>query len=151
MIRLARARSADYPNIEFVAADVREWDFPAEGFDCIASIATLHHLPLVPMLKKMRDALNPAGVLAVLDLYRAASVSDLLVSAAAVPLSIGMRLVKRGRLREPKEVRDIWAEHGRHDIYLTMGEVRTACAAILPGAKVTRHLLWRYSIIWKKP
>src|SRR2546423_12311609 len=46
MIRLARERSAKCPNIEFQAADVLDRSLPVEDFDCIASIATLHHLPL---------------------------------------------------------------------------------------------------------
>jgi hypothetical protein len=29
--------------------------------------------------------------------------------------------------------------------------VRDACEAELPGAKVRRHLLWRYSVVWRKP
>jgi hypothetical protein len=24
-------------------------------------------------------------------------------------------------------------------------------ARVLPGARVTRHLLWRYSLVWRKP
>ncbi len=32
-----------------------------------------------------------------------------------------------------------------------VGEVREVCRAVLPGAVVRRHLLWRYSIVWRKP
>ncbi|HVS20901.1 MAG TPA: class I SAM-dependent methyltransferase, partial [Pyrinomonadaceae bacterium] len=46
MIRVARSRSAEFPNIEFHVADAILWNFPATHFDCIATIATLHHLPL---------------------------------------------------------------------------------------------------------
>ena len=43
-------------------------------------------------------------------------------------------------------------EHGATDVYLTPAEVRDACAeAGLRGAKVRRHLLWRYSLVWRKP
>ena len=48
------------------------------------------------------------------------------------------------------ELRAAWDEHGRHDSYLTLSEIRKTCADILPGASVTRHLLWRYSLVWKK-
>ena len=46
--------------------------------------------------------------------------------------------------------RAAWDEHGRHDSYLTLSEIRKTCADVLPGASVKRHLLWRYSLIWKK-
>src|ERR1051325_8688953 len=42
MIGLARERSARFPNIAFEVADVLTRELPAETFDCVASIATLH-------------------------------------------------------------------------------------------------------------
>jgi hypothetical protein len=56
-----------------------------------------------------------------------------------------------GRLAEPAELRRAWEEHGRTDRYLTLAEVRAACARALPGARVRRHLLWRYLIVWRRP
>jgi hypothetical protein len=61
-----------------------------------------------------------------------------------------LRLVKTGRLRESTEARVAWDEHGRGDSYITISQVRRTCAKLLPGARVRRHLLWRYSIIWRK-
>jgi ubiquinone/menaquinone biosynthesis C-methylase UbiE len=57
MIRLAREHSVFYPNIDFQVADVLEWPFPEAAFDCIASIATLHHLPFESLLLEMKAAL----------------------------------------------------------------------------------------------
>ena len=68
-IRVARSRSADSPNLEFHVADATLWDFPAAHFDYIATIATLHHLPLRAMILKLKAALKPGGVLIVLDLF----------------------------------------------------------------------------------
>jgi ubiquinone/menaquinone biosynthesis C-methylase UbiE len=150
MIGLARERSARFPDIDFRVADVMTVELPAERFDCIATIATLHHLPVEEMLPKMKGALKPGGVLLVLDLFQAEGLSDAAASALAVPLSLGLRLLRRGRLRPPREVRRAWDEHGRHDTYLTLAQVREVCARLLPGAQVTRHLLWRYSVVWKK-
>src|SRR5260221_7750131 len=70
MIRLARERSRQYANSEFQVADAVLWEFPVDHFDCIVSIATLHHLPLEAMLTKMTDALSVNGVLLILDLYQ---------------------------------------------------------------------------------
>jgi ubiquinone/menaquinone biosynthesis C-methylase UbiE len=150
MIRVARERSAQFPNIDFRVADVLELELPAERFDCIATIATLHHLPQATVLPKLKSALKPGGVLLVLDLFQAEGLFDAVRGALAVPLSVGLRLAKHGRLRPPREVRRAWAEHGRHDSYLTLAQVREACAELLPGAVLTRHLLWRYSVVWKK-
>ena len=150
MIGLARERSAQFPHIDFRVADVMVLELPAEKFDCVATVATLHHLPTAEVLLKLKGALKPGGVLLVLDLFQAEGLSDAFLNALAVPVSLGLRLVKRGRLRPPRAVRRAWDEHGRHDTYLTLTQVREVCAEVLPGARVTRHLLWRYSVVWKK-
>jgi 2-polyprenyl-3-methyl-5-hydroxy-6-metoxy-1,4-benzoquinol methylase len=150
MVRVATSRSEGYSNIEYRVADVMEVDLPGEQYDCIASIATLHHMPMDAILRKMKAALRPGGTLLVLDLYEAQGWADRLPNVLALPVNIVLRLVKQRRLRESREVRAAWEEHGRSDRYLTLGEVRRICAEVLPGAKVKRHLLWRYSIVWRK-
>jgi hypothetical protein len=47
-------------------------------------------------------------------------------------------------------LREAWEEHGRGDTYASLNQVRQVCAGLLPGAKIKKHLLWRYSIVWKK-
>jgi ubiquinone/menaquinone biosynthesis C-methylase UbiE len=150
MIGVARERSALFPHIDFRVADVLAQELSAESFDCVATIATLHHLPVAEALSKFKRALRPGGVLLVLDLFQTEGLFDAAASALAVPLSMGLRLTRHGRLLPPREVRRAWEEHGRHDSYLTLAQVRELCAEMLPGAEVTRHLLWRYSIVWKK-
>lgn len=151
MIGLAARSSARFANIDFRVADVLTMELPPGRFDCVATIATLHHLPFAEVLPKIERALRPGGVLLALDLFRGEGLSDALSDALALPLSLGLRLVRRGRLLPPREVRRAWAEHGRHDSYLTLAQVREVCAGLLPGAEVRRHLLWRYSLVWKKP
>ena len=151
MIRVAQEQSASFGNIEYQVADVLKLDLPFAHFDCIVSIATLHHLPFDLMLEKMKTALKPSGVLLVLDLFKAESVSDYALSNPAIPWNFALRLWKQHRLRPPREARAAWAEHGRTDIYPTLSQVRHSCASVLSGARVTRHLLWRYSIVWNKP
>jgi SAM-dependent methyltransferase len=194
MIRIARAQSAHLADIDFQIADVMSYDLPPETFDCIASIATLHHLPLREILLKMKAALKPGGVLLILDLFepikwhgrtdrdserhppdrdsakhghpardsrpgrachnQTASVReglcDTLLNFLAMPVSVSLRVIHHGRLLPRREVRDAWAAHEKHDIYPTMNEVRALCADILPGAKIRKHLLWRYSVVWQK-
>jgi SAM-dependent methyltransferase len=150
MIQVARERSDGYSNIDFQVADVTMWEFPVAQFDCVASIATLHHLPLAETLTRMRDALRAGGVLVVLDLYQEEGWADLLTSAVATIVHKVLFLLRTGRLTEPRAVREAWAEHGQHDSYLTLAEIRRICASVLPGARVRKHLLWRYSITWSK-
>ena len=148
MIRIAAERSAHYPNIDFHAGDVMDWCFSPGQFDCIASIATFHHLPLEQVLPKLKKALKPGGVLLILDLFKAEGPADLVSSALALPVHLALRWLRTGRLQSPRRVREAWEAHGQHDSYLTLSEARRAYGALLPGAQVRKHLLWRYSVIW---
>jgi ubiquinone/menaquinone biosynthesis C-methylase UbiE len=150
MIRVAQERSAQFSNIDFRVADFLELELPAETFDCIATIATLHHLPMKETLARMKNALKPDGVLLVLDLFQPEGLHDAFRSALALPLSLCLRMLRHGRLTAPREVQRAWAEHGQHDSYLTLSQLDEVCAEMLPGAEVRRHLMWRYSIAWKK-
>jgi len=151
MIRVARERSKQHPNIEFVGGDVMAREFADGEFDCVATLTTLHHLPAGRALRKIARALRPGGVFVCLDLYRRSSVGGLLLDCAAYPASLLLSLSKTGRLRPPREVREAYAEHGRTDAYLTLPQVRRVCAEVMPGAVVRRHLLWRYSVVWQRP
>ncbi len=144
MIRVAQARSGGFPNIEYQVGEVMAMAFPAGSFDCIASIATLHHLPLPAVLQRMKEMLKPGGVLLALDLFEAEAqrLPDLLRSAVA------LRLL---RLRTSPAARAAWAEHGRTDRYVRVSDVRQLCRDLLPGAVVRKHLFWRYSLVWRKP
>ena len=189
MIRIARAQSAHLSNIDFQIADVMSFVLPPESFDCIASIATLHHLPLREIFLKIKAALKPGGVLLVLDLFEPIKwhghpapdskfrpdhdsegdgrdsragrpahdqsiregLFDTFLNLVAIPVSVSLRLIHHGRLLPRREARAAWAAHEKHDIYPTMTEVHALCSEILPGAKIRKHLLWRYSVVWKKP
>jgi len=94
--------------------------------------------------------LKPGGVFVCLDLYQRSTLTDLLFDGVAYPASIFLRLIKTGRPRPAREVREAYAEHEKTDTYLTLPQIERTCADILPGALVRRHLFWRYSIVWKK-
>ena len=151
MIQIAQARSAGCANIDYRVADALSWDWPVEHFAGIVSVASLHHLPLAEILPRMCAALRPGGVLAVLDLFSSAGPRDRLLDALARPASAVLSLLKNGRLRESPEGLAAWDAHGQHDAYLSLAEIRQACAGILPGARVRRRLFWRYSLVWRKP
>ena len=151
MIRVARARSSQFENLEFQLADAMTWDFPRSHFDFVCSIATLHHLAQRELLMKIKDALKPGGVLAVLDLVQSDSLVERMCDVVGLGVSGSLRLLHNGRLKPPAEVRKAWEQHGKHDSYLTMGQVRALADEILPGSSVTRCLLWRYMLVYQKP
>jgi SAM-dependent methyltransferase len=139
---LARARAGHArPNLSFVEGDVMNNGFADGSVDFIASIATLHHLPLAPALERFTQLLRPGGVLAIIGLYRLSTVSDFIYGCAAKPVSGWLRATRGGEpivapIRDPDE---------------TLGEIRAAVERVLPGADFERRLLFRYSLIWKKP
>lgn len=154
-VEVARARSRSHPNVKYTVADANSWRFPEKAFGCVSSITTLHHLPLVPTLASMAGALRPGGTLVVLDLYRAHGAADYLAGVVGLPASKAIRLAKTGSLLDRQhtpEVHRAWEEHFATDVFPTLTEVRDDCAeAGLRGSRVRRHLLWRYSIVWRKP
>lgn len=150
MITAAQQQSAACANITFEVTDVRERALPPASFDCIVTIATLHHLPFAETVETLKAALRVGGTLAVLDLYQQESPAEYALSVLAFPLNLALCLLKTGRLRPPREVRAAWEAHGRTDRYLTLTQIQRLCTASLPGAVVRRHLFWRYSLLWRK-
>lgn len=146
MIEVARERSVRVPNIEYVVADATTAHLPEGSFDCVASVATLHHMPLRAMLCRLRKTLRPGGVLLILDLDDSTGWRNLPRNALAW-------WARRWVRRQPpsKELALAWADHGRAERYPRFAEIRALAAELLPGARVIRHLEWRYSIVWTKP
>lgn len=168
MIRVARKRSEGIENLEFQVADAMRWELPQEKgvqqehdlkeqefpqghFDFVCSIATLHHLEQRELLLKVKDALKSRGVLVVLDLVESSGLVERMMDVVGFGVSAGLRLLNNGRLQPPPEVRKAWEQHGKHDHYSTISQVRTLADEILPGAVVKRCLLWRYLLVYKKP
>ena len=149
MIRAGRSRSSQFRNLEFQLADAMTWDFPRSHFDFICSIATLHHLPQRELFVKIKHALKPNGVLVVLDLVASNSLAERTMDVFGFGVSSGLRLLHNGRLRPPAAVRAAWEQHGKHDHYSTVSQVRALADEILPEANVRRHLLWRYSLVFR--
>ncbi|HVL67787.1 MAG TPA: class I SAM-dependent methyltransferase [Vicinamibacterales bacterium] len=141
VLSVARALSTGVANISFAEADILSWA-AGDGYDFVSMIAVLHHLPFEAALERAAALLRPGGVLAILGLDRPRSVLHAAVrSVLAVPVS-GCYRITRGYApveaptREPE---------------LTIGEIRRRAAAVLPGAVIRQHVLWRYSLVWRKP
>ena len=141
MVSHARSFPNLDPRIVFVEGDVMTHPFPADSFDFITAVGTLHHLPLRPALARFRDLLRPGGVLAVIGLYRHSTLADFALDAVAVPTSWILRAVHG--YSDPPMRKQMPRE--------TLREIRGASEALLPGAMIRRLLLFRYSLIWRKP
>jgi ubiquinone/menaquinone biosynthesis C-methylase UbiE len=144
MIRVARSRSTQFDNVEFLNADAMTATFPAQHFDFVCSIATFHHLQQRELLLKIKEAVRQGGVLMILDLVQ----SETLIEC--VPDVVALGMIHNGRLQPPAAVRKAWEEHGKHDSYSTLNDIRALADEILPGAIVRRHLFWRYSLLYQK-
>jgi SAM-dependent methyltransferase len=151
MLAAARRRCAGLANVELACADALVHPLAPARFDAIASVATLHHLPLAAMLARLRDALAPGGVLLVLDVVAERTAFEVARSALAAPLNLLGRLATTGRLRPSVQARAAWDAHFATDRFPTVAEVRAAAAELLPGARVRQHLFWRYSLVWRRP
>lgn len=150
MIRVARQHSIDYHNIEYSVADVMEMDLPSGEFDCIVMIATLHHVPIDQILTRLKQALRPEGVLIIHDLLTPSGIFDRATDLIRIPVSMATTYVRTGQFWPSREVRRAWAEHGKHERYLTRVDVMAMRDQYLQGAYVKHHLLWRYTLVWRK-
>ncbi len=150
MIKVAKQRSTQYPNIDFQVADILKWEFPTEQFDAIVSIATVHHLPLPLLLPNLKTALKPGGQLVILDLVEHENIFERLSDFIAVPLNWIFKTFKNRQIKPSPEAAAAMREHLRTDKYLTQRQARRIYTNSLPGTLVRKHLFWRYSASWNK-
>ncbi|AXB48354.1 class I SAM-dependent methyltransferase [Amycolatopsis albispora] len=139
---IARARElTDDDAVSFVEGDFLTTGLAA-GYDFLCSVTAIHHMDFHAALTRMRDLLRPGGTLVVVGLAREASPADWAAWVAAAPIVRITKLVRRAGgppglpVAEPP---------------LSYAQVRTAAARLLPGVRYRRHLLRRYSLVWRKP
>lgn len=150
MIEQAIQRSKPFINIKYQIGNYLETKFEEESFDCIVSIATVHHIPFEVFIKKVKKELKSNGRLVVLDIYRTKTFEDFVMSLLSFPLSKLYKLIYNQKITESKKYRAIWKKHCNEDVYLTIKEVKEYCQNYLPDSRIQRHLFWRYSLIWTK-
>ncbi|MFI6813647.1 class I SAM-dependent methyltransferase [Nonomuraea sp. NPDC050328] len=142
--RLAVERFAGDPGVAIVRTgfDGRE---PGRRWDAVTLVAVLHHLPLVPTLRELRECLVPGGRLVVVGCYRQDGAGDLFAALAAVVANPVVGLLKHPRraVATPAHMAAPVAEPRE-----TLGEIRAAAARELPGARIRRRLFWRYSLVY---
>ena len=152
---LAAAADGAPPNLPLHLAALRTADLPDGHYDAVLSSAVLHHLPLADALPRMARWVRPGGVLAAVALPRVDLPRELgvEVAAAVAHASLGVTFAA---LR-PLTGADLFRPGTTHDAMpmaepdLTVREVRTEAARLLPGARVRRLLFWRYLLVWRRP
>jgi SAM-dependent methyltransferase len=139
MIALARART--HARMTFIEADFLAHDFAAASFDFVCANTSLHHMDFAAALTKATSILRPGGRLAVIGLAADKSVQDRLAGVPGVPVALLYRAIyRKGESGAPIMDPD-----------LSWREVRAEATRLLPGVRYRRHLLWRYSLLWRKP
>ncbi|HSE37011.1 MAG TPA: class I SAM-dependent methyltransferase [Blastocatellia bacterium] len=150
MIRVAGEQASPSQCVSFICGDFMRDSFGNEAFDCVVSIATLHHLDLEAAVRRMAGLVGPGGLLVVHDLRSDAGMWDRVRSVFGVAARAWAAMVGGGQLWERAEVRAAWAAHGLGERYLTMREVECWAQALLPGSRCVRHLQWRYTVVWRR-
>jgi SAM-dependent methyltransferase len=131
------AAAGETPGVRYVHADVRELDLG--GYDFVSCIASLHHLPFAATVERLRDALRPGGVLAVLGIARP-TLRDLPFGAVAfLPNRVRILLGPDGDAPPPPF----------KDPELTLRQTRALVRELLPGARLRRHLYFSYSLVYQ--
>ncbi|MEV4890701.1 class I SAM-dependent methyltransferase [Nonomuraea sp. NPDC055795] len=138
-VELAREQPGE---IDYIVGDFLTHPFEPASFDVIASVATLHHMDAAAGLARMRELLRPGGVVAVVGLARSTMPGDLPRDLAGMAVGMVHRAVK-GHWVHPSPM--VWPPP------VTYSRMRELAAEILPGSRYRRHLLLRYTIVWRKP
>jgi len=149
---LCDARSANVSErpITYVEGDVLRYVLSEESFDYIAVVASLHHLPLRQALVRFRCLLKSGGVLAVVGLYRLQTIQDFGFAAVARPTSQVLRWV-HSRSAQAERPQGSLKDPPIREPAETLREIGDAFTSLLPGGQFKRHLLFRYSFVWRKP
>lgn len=149
MVRMARERGHDLPNVAFIEADFLDYPFDEASFDFIASNTAIHHMDFEVAIEAMTRLLRPGGQLAIVGLAQNSTWEDWLYGAAGVPVNMALGAA-HGLLRAvgregpgPGQPVD--------EPTMTWNEVYAAATRLLPRAEFRRLVLFRYFLTWRKP
>ena len=121
-------------------ADVLESPLEANRYEVISTLATLHHVPLEPALRRLAAALAPGGTLLVLDLWTTRGLKELPRNGVAWLVLRAKRLAQ-GRPFVPADAERAWNEHGRRDRYDYVGrrsfEPTVACFRVAVSSAIS--------------
>ncbi len=150
MVDLARAAGSPGPGtISYRQADVSTEKLPGEAYDFISCLASLHHVPF-ETVTKLRDALVPGGVLAVLGLGKPSTPFDYARALVASPVNALARVVVSAGERLNGGIDPLPAAPIK-ETFPPMNRIRRDAARLLPGSKVRNLLFFRYLLVYRRP
>ena len=140
VLERAKARHAGVP-VDWLQGDLFEVPLEAGSFDAVVSVAALHHVPAEKALARFAELVRPGGVVAVVGL----AANDWWdIPLAAIGLSCRLILgFIRGHWIHTASL--VWPPPE------TYRDMKRIANRVLPGVRYRRHLLSRYSLIWRKP
>lgn len=143
MIERARAGS---DRVNWIHGDVLSHDLAR--YDVVTAEASLHHLPLHAGLTRLAGLTKPGGLLIVIGLYMTATRAEQAMELVTLPANalVGLAKAVNGTGGKPHDT-----EMPIVNTAPTLREIRAVAAEITPGARVRRHLFWRYSLVWRAP
>jgi SAM-dependent methyltransferase len=144
--RMIERASATSDRVRWIHGDVLTHGLGR--YDVVTAEASLHHLPLHEGLSRLAGLTEPGGLLVVIGLYRLSTPSDLAMELFTLPANAVVGAVKalNGTGGKPHD-----AEMPVVMTAPTLPEIRAAAAGIVPGARIRRHVFWRYSLVWRAP
>jgi SAM-dependent methyltransferase len=138
--------------IRWQQADITDLDLPRQQYDFISCLASIHHMPF-DTVAKLRDALTPGGVLAILGLYRDTTLLDHVTSAVAVPCNAAARVAVNVWERTLPEQAALARSSGPAPTSrptMTLDEIRAAADEHLGSCELRRLLFWRYLLVYRR-
>lgn len=149
VIDAARALSRDLPNVDYAEADLADHDLGNGRYDYISCIASIHHMPFAETVTRLRDALAPGGVLAIVGCYRQVTPADYARDLIAIPSNLAANAVLGAIARCRTPSADVPAPVTQP--LTTLEEIRRDADRLLPGVVIRRRVYWRYSVVYRHP
>ncbi|NGY62855.1 class I SAM-dependent methyltransferase [Lentzea sp. NEAU-D13] len=144
--RMIERASATSDRITWIHGNVLTHDLGR--YDLVTAEASLHHLPLREGLTRLAELTKPGGTLIIIGLYLTATPADMAMELVTLPANavVGLAKAINGTGGKPHDT-----EMPMVMTAPTLPEIRAAAAEIVPGARIRRHLFWRYSLVWRAP
>jgi SAM-dependent methyltransferase len=141
-VSTTRALCSGLDNVVVRQGNFLDAALPRGHFDAVTALAVVHHMPFSDAADEVKRILKSGGRLVVLGVWTDRAT---LLDRAWNVASAGVNRLLRWR-RGPDEMtapatleRTSWPE------------TKDAARRYLPGARLRRRVLWRYTLIWDKP
>jgi ubiquinone/menaquinone biosynthesis C-methylase UbiE len=139
---LEARRLTSAPNANFIHGDALTYPFGDGTFDAVFSVAAIHHMVMREAIRKFVSLLRSGGTLGVIGIGRPQIARDFPWLLASIVMTRFYRVTKpHWEHPSPK----CWPPPH------TTTEARHIAVTELPGCQFRRLVLWRYSILWRKP